>query len=74
MENKGKRLFTTRDILALESGLYGGENEDGETVMVGRDKGNGYSVRTFQKNGWHRINYYDEEGRPEGETFESGRE
>lgn len=31
-------------------------------------------MRTDQKNGWHRINYYDEGGRPEGEAFESGRE
>lgn len=66
------KVFTKKDILALESGLYGGVNEDGQKVVVGRDKGNGYSVRTIQDNGWHRVCFYDEEGFIEYETYEKG--
>lgn len=48
---------------------YGGVNEDGEDVLVSiaRDS---IVVSTFQKNGWVRKNFYDENGFDAGETFD----
>ena len=48
---------------------YGGVNEEGEDVLVSIAR-DGIVVSTFQKNGWLRKNYYDENGSSEGETFE----
>lgn len=49
--------------------MYSGENEDGESVVlsIAHDS---IILKTFQKNGWTKVNYYDECGFPEGETFE----
>ena len=46
-----------------------GHNEGGELVemSVCPDE---IIVRTFQDNGWVRVNYYDENGLPNGETFD----
>lgn len=48
---------------------YFGVNEDGENVElhIAEDS---IVVRTYQENGWIRVNYYDAEGYAEGETFE----
>lgn len=54
----------------LDSGMYGGENVDGEKVAVMREVGHGLEVRTFQDNGWLRVNHYTEDGFDDGETFE----
>lgn len=48
---------------------YSGVNEDGETVLVSISE-TGLVVKTFQSNGWCRVNYYDSNGVAEGETFE----
>lgn len=48
---------------------YSGVNEDGEEVLVSIST-DGIVVRTNQTNGWVRVNYYDADGEPEGETFE----
>jgi hypothetical protein len=48
---------------------YDGVNEDGEQVMVSIST-DSIVVKTYQRNGWTRVNYYDEEGYPDGETFE----
>lgn len=53
-----------------ESSLYGGVNAEGEDVMVNVEKGKGMEVRTFQDNGWLRVNYYNENGYDDGESFE----
>lgn len=48
---------------------YSGVNEDGEEVLVSIST-DGIVVRTNQTNGWVRVNYYDADGEPEGETFD----
>ena len=45
-----------------------GENTDGETIEVGIFKDR-ISVRTYQNNGWTRLNVYYEDGSRE-ELFE----
>ena len=46
-----------------------GTNENGETVSISiyPDK---IILETYQNNGWSRKNYYDENGYPNGETYE----
>lgn len=46
-----------------------GENEDGERVEIHIGKSN-IVYKTYQKNGWLRANYFDENGLPDGEIFE----
>ena len=53
----------------LESGLYGCKNEDGEDVLVFFEKDEGMDIHTFQDNGWLRVNYFNNEGYSDGETF-----
>ena len=50
--------------------MFTGHNEDGEMVCVSFDTENGIVVQTYQQNGWVRVNYYDNEGMPAGETFD----
>ena len=56
-----------------------GNNENGETVelYIGTEKNvdgtindNALIVKTYQTNGWVRVNYYNGNGEPSGETFE----
>ena len=51
------------------NGIYAGTNADGETVLlsVTSDK---MELTTLQSNGWVRVNFYDAEGLPCGETFD----
>lgn len=49
--------------------LFHGVNEDGETVLLSIRK-DGMTLTTYQDNGWLRVNYYDENGCAEGETFD----
>lgn len=46
-----------------------GINEDEEQVELHVAK-SGIILKTYQKNGWVRVNYYDSEGYSEGESFE----
>lgn len=48
---------------------FTGENEHGEMVElhIGSEE---LITKTYQDNGWVRVNYYDSEGEPTGETFE----
>ena len=48
---------------------YSGVNEDGEQVLVSISA-DSIVINTFQSNGWVRVNYYDAEGSPDGETFD----
>lgn len=48
---------------------YGGVNEAGEDVLISITR-DSIVVSTFQKNGWLRKNFYDENGFDAGETFE----
>lgn len=49
--------------------IFFGENADRENVEMSVCKDN-IAVRTYQNNGWVRINYYDADGYHEGETYE----
>lgn len=46
-------------IMNTDSELYNGRNSDGETVVVGVQKGVGIQVSTYQSNGWIRINRFE---------------
>lgn len=48
---------------------YYGTNEDGEDVETHIGKSS-VIHKTYQSNGWVRVNHYDENGLPSGETFE----
>lgn len=48
---------------------FSGINEDGEAILISIAK-DSIIVKTNQSNGWVRVNYYDENGNPEGESFE----
>lgn len=64
-------------IVGQESNAYTGTDSDGNTIVVGVQRGVGIEVKTYQDNGWIRIYRYeiveDEEGNPcivETETFD----
>lgn len=46
-----------------------GRNDSGEKILLNVSK-NGIVVDTFQSNGWVRLNFYDADGNPEGESFD----
>ena len=48
---------------------FSGVNEDGERVLVSINP-DSIIVNTYQSNGWVRVNYYDESGYNDGETFD----
>lgn len=50
--------------------MFTGKNEDGEMVCVSFDKECGIVLQTYQENGWVRVNYYDKDGMPTGESFD----
>lgn len=50
--------------------MFTGENAEGEMVTMSIDKENGIVLKTYQTNGWVRVNYYNKDGVAEGETFE----
>ena len=49
--------------------MYFGKNEHGESVYLSVAK-TGIILKTEQHNGWVRVNYYDENGFPTGESFD----
>lgn len=48
---------------------FDGENEDGEKTEIHISKEE-IIYKTMQKNGWVRVNYFDENGIEAGETFD----
>ena len=48
---------------------FSGTNQDGEQILleISPDK---IKYTCYQSNGWVRINWYDTEGNPDGETFD----
>lgn len=46
-----------------------GKNENGEDIEIHIGKTD-VIYKTYQNNGWIRVNYYDENGLPNGETFD----
>ena len=63
-------MMTIREILKKESGLYTAE-VDGKSAIIGRDVGNGLTIRMESKPGWDMINEYDEDGYFVGTVFEA---
>ena len=65
--------FTTikgrKELMRNYNGIYAGTNADGEKVQlsVASDK---VELTTLQSNGWVRVNFYNAEGLPCGETFD----
>ena len=57
-------------IEELESGMYGGTNEDGADIIVLVEKGIIMEILTFQENGWLRSDEYDARGLHLIETFQ----
>lgn len=49
--------------------IYFGINEDGEDVELSINS-DGMVLKTYQNNGFVRVNYYDSDGYNSGETFE----
>ena len=52
--------------------MYSSVSNDGEKVVVYIEQYTGMEVHFYQKNGWIRVDDYDENGFKTGETF-SGR-
>lgn len=59
-----------RKLMAEYADCHGfyGQNEDGEIVWVSISSTQ-ITVATYQKNGWVRVNYYDENGLSSGEAY-----
>ena len=60
------------DLIALLSKVndsFTGKNQDGEDILISANE-SGLVLRTYQHNGWIRINYYDECGFESEESFE----
>lgn len=56
----------------IEEGLYTSKNEKGEMLSVGVSKSGGFTISTYQNNGWIRINNYDKDGFLIEEMYEKG--
>lgn len=50
--------------------MFGGVNAEGEEVLLSISREKGIFLRTNQKNGLVRVNYYDKDGHRAGETFD----
>lgn len=50
------------------TGLYSGKNEDGQQLAIVVNEG-GMEISTYQKNHWVRVNYFNEDGFADGESF-----
>ena len=58
------------ELFGDENDTFFGKNVDGEDVAISFDTEAGMVLKTNQKNGWVRVNYYDKDGNLEGETFD----
>lgn len=54
----------------VKRGLYSSKNENGEDLTILVEDKRGFDVYTNQRNGWVRVNYYDEVGECTGEAFD----
>jgi len=52
------------------STMFLGTNSEGERMTISIDTNEGIVTSTYQNNGWVRVNYYDTDGYPAGETFD----
>lgn len=46
-----------------------GKNDEGEDIEIHISK-DSIIYKTYQSNGWLRVNYFDSDGYPAGETFD----
>lgn len=46
------------------------KNEDGEEQQISISTSSGIVLRTYQNNGWVRVDYFDIKGNLEDETFD----
>lgn len=58
-----------KEMMQGYTGIHSGTNSDGETVLVSISP-TLMTLTTFQGNGWVRVNWYDANGLPAGETFD----
>lgn len=58
-----------RALMEKGSAMYPGKSIEGEDILVQVDE-TGIEVKTFQENGWMRVDYYNERGYHEGQTFQ----
>ena len=63
-------MLNTKEILAKDSGMYSGVNEEGKNVIVLRQKGCGFTTMTETHDGWYECVDYDEEGNQECVRYE----
>lgn len=75
--NELSKEFVTRkgrkkliDLYGDVNDMFTGHNSDGEMVCVSFDKETGIVLKTYQENGWLRVNHYDKEGWLTDEGFE----
>jgi uncharacterized protein YodC (DUF2158 family) len=68
--------FTTidgrKELMRNYKGIYAGVNTDGERIVLAISP-TSMELTTFQSDGWVRINWYNADGLPAGETFEYGK-
>ena len=64
---EGRRLMIQK--YSDSKSMYFGENAHGEHVYLSIAP-SGIVLKTEQCNGWVRVNYYDENGFPAGESFD----
>lgn len=56
------------------SGIFSGRNQNNnEEIEISFFSDSTAELRTFQNNGWERVNYYSEDGHCDVETFEGRR-
>ena len=51
-------------------GIFSGRNQNNEEIEISFFSDSTAELRTFQNNGWERVNYYSCDGECERETFE----
>lgn len=50
--------------------MLSGRNQNNEEIWISFSPDSTAVLRTFQNNGWERVNYYSKDGYCDGETFE----
>lgn len=63
-------IMNAKKIQMLDSGIYTAKDADGVEVIIMRQKGEGWSIKTPTHNGWFEVAYYGETGEPEGVGYE----
>ena len=57
------------ELQSLETGMYSATNEDGEDVIIFRQKGCGWKIQKHTHHDWYETVYYDEDGNQECVTY-----